>query len=940
MDAYLDREIINSPTDTVHNGSSGTVNATPKSNYIEKIVEKAVLDDSMKLLAHNDSVQLSRNELKQRTNRILLEVCPFLFSNSKEQVKERSLEKNALNVHPKFKNMYGKLTNYIQKKIFQNCSEEDIVHSIKSMMDSLMWQNEEVVDFFNDQNEWLKRNTLYNHNERVDQREDNATPLSHRDSSISNRELIWEQIKAEIFEILLGILGDASITMYEFRHALRTALYQLQLKEREYRRIPKELLEILIDQFLPNAQSGRSLVQFIISELKRLKRETEAISSKFINENIDKNEKLPQNASKRAIRVISMTIMKLLERRLIPIPGIEMIDDRASLTFTSKKYSNYRGVVDFSKKVYINYLNDTSRNHERQKKDIYITLSQDHTDLSNSTYWGNSSYQNRVIGSGSRIASSFSLSRELENWMNQYRDIIGPLRIKIPLYRHPSNKIKELEKFIKDKENDLRKRLQFIDKLEHVWDSLGSEMKTVISQHISKSLLKKLSYYQAKKKKCILENLIVKQFVGPNQQKKAYILPQNLSKEYMKLLDERIKVYLTKMEVENNALKREEFEEMLGGHKVVAYPTFLHRIGSITSDDIARFLFEKSPEYQQIELIQIRSYQFLKAFREEIGEMSLTEFQQLISSDGPLHNIPLVQSLLKKANDYIDQHESFKHISPYLNKYDKDLEAACLLFEWVFQGHDEESILKKLISCKREITEPSTISDIINDISDFILLSKIPNDAHQQVALYIPYKVNERLELVRDYCVNNILKNERNHSPYDGYKFILNYLHSLEQTLEYESHYSDPSYVSTDNHDIENLDAYFEKSRLEVVRKAAHHYIKKFICKTDEERSVFAQMIEKYDNNRMVSNSNQRIHDTKRFLREQGILQDQTKHDEDVESALKKYENYQYKYTQEEEQHILMRELELETRGKALSSTLLPNYEYHITQQRRRKLFE
>ncbi|KAG2394041.1 hypothetical protein C9374_003805 [Naegleria lovaniensis] len=926
MDAHLDREIINSPTDTV----GATV--TQKSSYIENIVEKAVLDDSKQLFAYDgkhDSVGLRD---QQRTNRILLEVCPFLFSSGKEQTKERNEnEENALKVHPKFKNMYGNLTKYIQKKINHNCREDDIVQSIKSMIDSLMWQHEEVVDFFNDQNEWLKRNTLYN--EKVDQREENATPALHT----SNRELIWEQIKAELFEILLGILGDASITMYEFRHALRTALYQLQLKEREYRRIPKELLEMLIDQFIPNAQSGRSLVQFIISELKRLKRETETISSKFVNENIDKNEQIqPQNASKRAIRVISMTIMKLLERRLIPIPTIEMLDDKTSMVLHQKNRTKYRGVVDFSKKVYVNYLTN-KRNLEISKKDLYITLSDNHSDLSNSTYWSNSSYQNRVGSSGARIASS-SVSREIENWMNQYRDIIGPLHVKIPLYRHPTNKIKELEKYIKEKENELRSRFRFIEKLEHVWNSSDSKIQTVISQHVSKSLLKKLQYYQAKKKKSIVEKLIAQQFMGSDRQEEAYILPHNLTKEYTKLLDDRIKVYLTKIDIDNNASNREKFEELIGEHKMVTFPDFLHKIGSITNNDISRFLFEQSTEYRQMEQIQIRSYQFLKAFREEIGEMSLLEFQTLIASDGPLHNLPLVQSLLKKANDYIDNHESFKHISPYLNKADKDLEAASLLFEWIFQGHTEESILKKLIHDQKDVTNPSLISIIVNEISNFILLSTVPVNTKQQVALYIPYKMSERLELVRDYCVTSILKNETNHAPYEGYNFILNYLHSLEQTLEYESHYSDPSLV-THVSESENLSSYFEKTRTDVVRKAAHHYINKFICKTDEERSLFAQLVEKYDNNNILSNTNQRIDDTKGFLREKGILQDHTKYDEEIESELQKYENYQSKFTQEEEQYILLREMELETRAKSLSP-LLPNYEYYVTQQRRRQLFE
>ncbi|EFC49038.1 predicted protein [Naegleria gruberi] len=385
-----------------------------------------ILQSSIKqeLSEENDESTSIGNQIP---NQILIKTCPYLFSLTSSQGDSPS-------VHPKFKKLYQKLTRYISRKLEKKSGMEEIENHIRKMMDNLMWNNGEVVDFFHDQDEWLQSNTQYSSwkNTQMTSSKSSSGRIENQ-----NMDLIWEQLKTEVFEILLNVMGETSITLYEFKHALRTALYQLQLKEREYRRIPKELLEIAIDKFLPNAQNGRSLVQFIVSELKRLKSETENISSELSNihsrhgNQSSAVQQSGESTSKRALKIISMTIMQLLQRRLIPIPGIQMLDDESVNNIIDKtekpikqrdsKRVHYKGIVDFSKKVYLNYLQNKNRNNER-KKDFSISMDDTQLQSNNNnslSYWNNNTFSSRINSMG----RSSNMSREIDNWMNQYRDI-------------------------------------------------------------------------------------------------------------------------------------------------------------------------------------------------------------------------------------------------------------------------------------------------------------------------------------------------------------------------------------------------------------------------------------------------------------------------------------------------------------------------------------
>ena len=826
---------------------------------------------------------------------LLFEVCPFLFSNASGKP----------SVNQKFAKVYNHLRKYVEKKLDQDSDYDHVRKNVSYMIDDLMWKNPEIVDLFNAHSEWLKDNTIQSRG---------ASIVDGLTSSITNNLLRSSMV---------GGLGDLPIALYEFRHALRTALYQLQLKEREYRRIPKELLEMVIDKFLPNAQSGRSLVQFIITELQRLKRETEDITAQLAkSEGAAESDNLPTTSvAKRAIRVVALTFMKLLERRLIPIPGVQMLDDNTKTLVLQQKQKKkkFKGIIPFSKHVYLEYL--YSKTQPTVKKELGFSVSYS---SGSSNDW-NSSYSNRVISGGSRMSSN--VSRELETWKNQYRDIIGPVSINVPLYRYPRKKLEEMTISLKKKEKELEKRLKVLERLESYWESHtnGSEpQKYVISQYVTKCLEKKLDYFKWKKRQQFASKIIISPHVynNPNDISNEYIPQHKLATEYKSMLNDRVKRYLKNMELDQIVKKEKEISEMLGENLKTCYPQFLQQICTITKNDMEEFYNENSILTQQKEQIQSRSLQFLHSLKTEIGEISVDKFCKLISSEGPLHNVVIVQNLLKKAHDYIEQNSKFRDIVPYLSKQDKDLEATHLLYQWTFEGHDDEYLIQR-----KEAPTSTRLKQLTKQISNFVLLSKLPEGEEQQ--LYVPYNAEDRLEIVRDFCVTNILKAEENNqsikeSPCDGERFILNFLTTLWQTIEYESYY--PEAISKDNYTVDSHQLSVvqqkEKDRMEVIKKAALHHILNSICKNDEERSWFSQRWSKY----FQSSSKAYVEQSKDFFTR-------------LEGKKLSVSTLNFRpVTQEEEQQILMNQLDFETHGRTMDH--VPRYDHAITMQRRKQFFD
>jgi galactitol-specific phosphotransferase system IIB component len=580
----------------------------------------------------------------------------------------------------------------------------------------------------------------------------NLSDTTYRsDNSVTptRQNVIWRELKAELFELLLTMVGDVGITIYEINHAVQAALSVLQIKERQYRRLPKEALEKILDDILPSAEGGRSLVRFIVTELSRL-RGHDRYGDFSQNRPVEQSEDMRQ----RAVRIIALTIAELAQRQLVPIPSIFMLDDEVQeedLEENVPEESESRNdLIAFSDRV----MNSFDRGKPRKKQHMTITVSKRDNKISKELERERKEWNREY---GTRFSNS---SRSFDS-----NGGVGPLDVKLPFYRDPRSQIVQLQEQISNRERKLKQRLQHLEQLEQEWQNndSNSHLKNVSSMMVSMNVLKILKKQQHEQQRIKL----MSQLCGDD-----YVDTDQIQEIYDQILHEKCSQY-----VETN------YKKLLGlqqrKKKQEHFPAFFEQIPLLSKQDIESLLEELSTSSLQQRQVQMWSQMFLDALRDQNPDFSFEDFQKLISSQGPLHNLPPVQSLLDsidiESNEFLTREEIL-----------------------------EEKIHKLYEQMQQFTTESSTeskISSLISQIVDFVFSGE-------------PQAQMERME---EYCLKNLLIYEQEGSQEGhGERFILDFVHSLRDTYQYEQY--KPQRIDLPEELLVN-------QRKQMLRQGAHHFL-------------------------------------------------------------------------------------------------------------------
>ncbi|KAL9649756.1 hypothetical protein ABK040_009571 [Willaertia magna] len=846
-----------------------------------------------------------------------------------------------------------------------------------------------------------KNNEQNNENQRINEKLANNT-----------FQLILNQVKYQFFNLLYKYFGETSISIYEFKTTLNSILYQLQLKEKYYRNIPKELIELFLDKFLPNAQQSRSLVQFIVNELKRVKMELNRTNynsleeeqikednkeedSEEEEEEDEKKKNIGANAMKRAFRVIIFTIMKLLESRFIPIPNILLLDDDIKKKEKNLKKKELMKRINWKYKSIVNFTKDTYKNYyfKKIKKSEWNLFS---FDLSNSIVTNNNNYNsgsnnynnynrmgfmnrsfsenwNNRLFLNNNIKNNYidknsNILKEMENYINYNNYNIGPLTLKFPFYRQPKGKLEQLQKEILQKEIILKKRIKKLQELENLWenenDVLQRNKKHLISLMITKIVTKLYKNYYYTKRNNTMIDIVIEQFTGtikkPNDQSilneyftttvtnnnlqkinDYYIPPNKLEEEYNKTINEEMKEYLRNLEKKRIKKEIENDKVFLQKNNL---PNFFNNILNITIEDIKIFQKNNSINSLQKEQLQFKSFQFLKELLQK-NNFTYQKFFNLVKSDGPLHQVEMVQNLLKKTLHFIENDNSYKDIVNYLNNKDKEVESIYLLYKWVTEGHEDEFILKDLLKQPQQLKEEqqqsndnienNNLSELTKMINDYIVLGSVNNVNYITIG---NDTIDKRIEQVRNYCIDEILNSEKREKEeekrYDiGPRFILQFINSLEQTIQYERIY--PSSIPVNELKLINkielkdkMKQFNLQERENIIKEGALKYIEKYVCKNEKQREWFKERYDKFIERKEKERQEEYKKELKKLEEKNNLIE-------------KNLKEMQQKLTQEEEIINLTNLLELEMENRTISNNEMLNlYDKTITRKRRSQLFQ
>jgi hypothetical protein len=578
--------------------------------------------------------------------------------------------------------------------------------------------------------------------------------------------VIWRELKAELFELLLTMVGDVGITIYEINHAVQAALSVLQIKERQYRRLPKEALEKILDDFLPSAEGGRSLVRFIVNELSRL-RGHDRYGMYSQPSRLAQTSESSEDMRQRAVKIIALTISELAQRQLVPIPSVSMLDDKEQpkSIATVEKDSN-----DVEKPV-------TTIEHKEEKSLVRNELVS-FSDRVLHSFWKQSSRTKMQMSVTAGKREQLTISRELDRERREYnRDYgtrfnsssrtfdssggVGALNVKLPFYRDPRTQVMALEEEMRTKEQDLKNRMKTLETLEQQWETDDTpHVKNLSSMMVSMNVLQFLKDQEKNEK---LER---------KRQAKDVIETDQLQQVYEQLLHEKCSKYIDRnyqllLGLKTNKKKKKD-----------QFPSFFEKISELTAKDVELLLEELSTKSLQQKQVQMWSRMFLDALLEQNPDFTFEDFQTMISAQGPLHNLPPVLSLLETIE--IENKD-------YLTNEEIEHEKIFKMYNMITKGFPR--------------VESSSANSLISQIVDYVF---------SQDPLV-------QMERVEEYCLKNLLIYEQEDLQDGiGERFILDFIHSLRDTYQYEQY--KPEIVDLPDQLLEN-------QRKDMLREGAHQFL-------------------------------------------------------------------------------------------------------------------
>jgi hypothetical protein len=576
---------------------------------------------------------------------------------------------------------------------------------------------------------------------------------------------LWRELKAEIFELMLGMLGEVGITIYEMRAALDAALHVLQMKERQYRRIPREIIEQIVDRLFPNDnRNRRSLVRFLISELQRLKNHTQ-YSTPSENETIGTTTTDDEEIVKRTARILAYTVSEIAERFFVPIPRLHFIDDA--------------GTND----------NKSTPVHEEDTMNGYSNFSQNIRSLLN---WSNQTID-------SIVQQTDSIDEKHQNQYSSWFSIDpdssiapGRLKIHIPLFRHPTKQLNQISQQYQDRQTQLMQRLERINELDDIFEKSSSSEKSIISLMCTSTYLTKTKRLSQMKALSDHVNILTR----------GYLAKDKVSTEY----DRQIQSVLSR------PIKQIQNNESIDEDKTT-FRSIISRVSRVSQSDIDELKFSFSNEYQLSIQTQNWSYQFLQALIDQSKRgkrrsvVHFDQFQKLFSVGGSLSNNALVHSIQQHVDSYLAQNN--------ISFQDEESENAAklrLLYYWIMEGHPSETHLKQLLTSTTMKPQSMDLSNLLLDITKYVTNRKRSNNIRCTTQQWMEYKMNK----IEEYCLSKLISNENSQETV-GERFIYDVIQSLREQLKYEIVYPQKNVTSSIDQQVQQEE--------QILQEGAYTYI-------------------------------------------------------------------------------------------------------------------
>lgn len=629
----------------------------------------------------------------------------------------------------------------------------------------------------------------------------------------TRNDFIWQELRAELFELFVNVLGEEFgpqliLPLREWRHVIRATISLLQVKEQQYRRLPRQAIERLLDELLPSAESGRSFVQFLLGELSRL-RAGEGYGpythgySYSTPRMIGEKEAQPMAADKvqqtnlrdRALRIIVYTIKELAEQKIIPIPVVRMLDDKKieeeletqntespppNQGSEKQKHTQdetkipilepttkHDKIVQYCVQIFKAHCKRTyfpGEKTERKSKMSWIenflvirppnSATFQPSDV-NQRYYGarGSYYNNRYNSHNNRYSAHTSGMR---SYASQEENAVGPVQLNLPFYRNPTEKIQQLN----ERRADLVERFERLQNIESLFESLEDKRATSIAVAFELATIRKQQQTIA------LANGLL---TPPTQSTvDGEVIPlKKLPRMYDKMFKRASIKYIQDTRRKKGLLPEKK------------YPPFLVQFATLSKQDIEGFVSKASPTALQQQQHVLWSKYFLSVIHDQLGlssqqqqqkKLTLDYFRQLISRDGPLFTLEPVQHLLK----FVVEHTPKKDLP--------EEELAIILYDWVVAGKDPFHLDEKASQTQGKSSE--LLQKLLNQVVLFVTNHESDGGSNTE----------QKLLYLEECCFEQIIYLSKTHTHQHkrlslvapGYYFLLEFVQTLRDTIQYE----------------------------------------------------------------------------------------------------------------------------------------------------------
>ncbi len=642
--------------------------------------------------------------------------------------------------------------------------------------------------------------------------QENAEAKRQQDSNTASGEqlsqfisqqttFIWQELKEEILQIVAQMFQNNEtwftilLGLFDYQTVIDAVVSFLQMKERQWRQYPREWIERKFDEWmLPLETSGRDFFRFIISELRRLQSHLQRVNQGMISSSV---ERFHSELRNRAIRVLAYILSELIERNIMPIPQIVFLDDKQQAKEKLKSSKEKKILPENEKRVEDVPIEKVSDNPIQNLLDYVENLV---------------TRKSEAKPKPNRFDLKDFITVETINQQNQremysrYRlestGNVGPLKIKLPLYRNPDQRIRELEQ----KKKDLLQRQERLQQMKQLFQTMSPQEQTLIKLLVKK---RREQLEWKKKQEQILLNLSDENYLHDESKK---IVPLQYLKPYYQKVMERVgRTKLVQMQ-------QEQYEKLLRQQqqRQSMFPPLFAKLAKIRISEAEELL--RDTENTEKQQLIISSNFLVTVLRTQLESISNTK----IGKDNPIS--------YEKFVDILDTNENLKQ-----SKFMETLFKVCDVH---FSTQKKNSSFK----LKEETYYPLLYKAVVENIPLFTPegTANKTRDILNEITAYVAQggskkQCDLRLDLLEEYCLEYLMTPEYHHSTEEDQEnslttmeFCLQYVRSLRDTIDVEIQqplWQPPTITPSQ---------FEEQQKQEIMKRGAYQFVESTLSTTEE----------------------------------------------------------------------------------------------------------